>query len=93
MQLVLIKAFPGFASAFAFTDELGQQWAGVEQGLLGVLLVPAVNDELGGVEPDVVGQLEGAHTLLVLSLLAGQVDKFADLHDKPTRMMAKGVIR
>ena len=42
---------------FALGHKLGQEGAGPEEGLVGELLGPALNDEVSGVQSDVVREL------------------------------------
>ena len=53
---VLVEALAGLSSVLAFVDELGEKGAGPEEALLWVLLCPTVNDELGGVQTNVIGK-------------------------------------
>jgi len=53
---VLVEAFTGLSSVLALTDELGEEGTGPEEALLRVLLCPTVNDELGGVQTNIIGE-------------------------------------
>ena len=59
--LVLVESLARFHTQLPLGHKLVQHWAGVEEGVLWIILVPAVNDELHRVESDVVCELEGAH--------------------------------
>lgn len=59
--LILVESLSRFNAELALSDEFVQQWDGLEELLVGELLVPAIEDELIGVEPDVIRQLERTH--------------------------------
>ena len=56
--LVFVESFARLASELALGDEFVQERRRFEERLIRVLLLPAVNNELGGVQSDVIGELE-----------------------------------
>ena len=61
LLFVAVESFAGLHTNFAFFVEFVEGLHGIEKRLFGVLLVPAVEDELASVQADVISELEWAH--------------------------------
>lgn len=59
--VIFVESLPRLETEFALGDEFIQQRDGFEELLVRELFVPAVEDELVGIEADVVRQFERAH--------------------------------
>ena len=68
---VLVKSLSSLHAQLSLGHQLVQHGAGVEERVVGVVLVPTVDDELHRVEPDVVGELEGSHGVSGAQLHSG----------------------
>ena len=55
-SLILVEALASLSAVLAFGHQLGQERAGPEQGLVRVLLGPALDDEMGRVESDIISE-------------------------------------
>lgn len=69
--LVLVEALPRLHAELSLGHQLVEHGAGVEEFVVGVVLVPAVDDELHRIQPNVVCDLEGPHGMSGAQLHAG----------------------